>query len=188
VCRQDAVHFQHGPRHIDTAIGSRLCLEFVQRIHHRHSGAGHEQLDVLLAVRVDALVDCRTVDQAQGEAVDLIAMAAILAREIRAFDAARHRLRLEAAGFDAVPPCFGGEQAVPAFQAHVGLGAVEGQRLRLGDAIGVLCQGFGEGVDRSHKGARVLVSAHSVFAPNDVCIAGSFKTERGIVGHGIEKL
>ena len=115
----------------------------------------------------------------------MIATAAALVREIRAFDTARHRLRLDAAGFDAVPPCVGGKQAVPAFQSHLGLGAVEGERLRLGDASGVLCQGYGEGLDGYHKGARVLVSAHSMFAPNDVCIASSFKTERGIVGHGI---
>ena len=178
-------HFQHDTRDIDTAIRGRLFLQFIQRIHHRHRGAGHEQRDVLLAVRIDAFVDCRTVSQAQGKAVDLIATAAVLAREIRAFDADRHRLRLDAAGFDAVPPCVRGKQAVPAFQSHEGLGAVEGERLRPGDASGVLCQGFGEGVDRYHKGARVLVSAHSMFAPNDVCIAGDFKTERGIVGHGI---
>ena len=170
-------HFQHDTRDIDTAIRGRLFLQFVQRIHHRHHGAGHEQCDILLAVHVDTFVDCRTVSQAQDEAVDLIATVAVLAREIRAFDAARHRLRLDAAGFDAVPPCVGGEQAVPAFQSHVGLGAVEGERLRLGDASGVLCQGYGEGVDRYHKCARVFVSAHSMVAPNNACIAGEFKTE-----------
>ena len=72
-----------------------------------------------------------------------------------------------------------------AFLAHVGSGAVEGEGLGLGDAAEVLCQGFGEGVNGFHKGARVLGSAHSMFAPNDVCIAGKFKTERRIVGHGI---
>lgn len=114
-------HFQHDTRDIDTAIRSRLCLEFVQRIHHRHHGAGHEQRDILLAVRVDAFVDCRTVSQAQDDAVDLIATAAVLAREICAFDAARHRLRLDAAGFDAVPPCVGGKQACLPFSPMWGL-------------------------------------------------------------------
>ena len=137
-------HFQHDTRDIDTAIRGRLFLQFIQRIHHRHRGAGHEQRDVLLAVRIDAFVDCRTVSQAQGKAVDLIATAAVLAREIRAFDAARHRLRLDAAGLDAVLPCVRGKQA----EAHEGLGAVEGERLRPGDASGVLYQCCGEGVDR----------------------------------------
>ena len=90
-------------------------------------------------------------------------------------------MRLDAAGFDAVLPCVRGKQA----EAHEGLGAVEGEQLRPGDASGVLYQGYREGVDRYHKGARVLACAHSMFAPNDVCIAGEFKTERGIVGHGI---
>lgn len=177
-------YFQHGPRVAGTTV-SRLRLHLVQRIHHRHRSAGHEQLDVLLAVRVDALVDCRAIGQTQSEAVDLIAAPAILASEIRALDAARQRLRLEAAGFDAFPPLVGGEQAVPAFQAHVGPGAVEGKSLGLGHASGVLCQGFGEGVDGSHKGTSVPGSAHLMFAPNDKSIRGRFKTERRIVGHDI---
>ena len=135
-----------------------MRLEFVQRIHHRHRGTGHEQLDVLPAVRVDALVDGRAIRQAQGEAVDLITTAAVLPREIRALDAARHRLRLDAAGIDAFPPRCRSEQAVPAFQAHVRPGTVEGEGLGLGDPTGVLGQRLGEGVDGFHR-ARVFLQA-----------------------------
>jgi len=178
-------HFQHGPCDIDTAIGCRLRLELVECIHHRHHGAAHEQLDALPAVRVDALIYGRAFIQAQGDAVELIATAAVLAREIPSFDDARQRLRLDTAGFDAFPPCVIGEQAMAAFQAQLGPGAIEGKGLGLGGVSGVLCQRLGEGVDGFHKGARVLGSAHSMFAPNDVRIAGKFKTERRIVGHGI---
>ena len=144
-------NFQHGPRVIDTTVRRRLRLQLVQRIHHRHRGTGHEQPAVLRLVRVDALVHNRAIRQAQGDAVDLIAAAAVLARERRTFDAARHRLRPEAPGRDAVPPLRGGKQAVAAFQAHVGPGLVEGERPGLGDAAGVPREGAGQGVDGLHE-------------------------------------
>lgn len=46
-------------------------------------------------------------------------------------------------------------QAVAAFQAHVGSGAVEGEGLGFGNASGVLCQGFGKGVDAFHKALNI---------------------------------
>ena len=150
LCRRNR-HFQHDPRMADTTVRRRR-LQLIERMDHRHRGAGHEQLDIVLVVRVDAFVGCRAIGQAQSKAVDFIATADVLAREVRALDDARQGLRLQAPGRDAFPPRFGREQAVLAFQAHAGPGTVEGEGLGLGDAAGVFCQGFGEGVDGFHQG------------------------------------
>lgn len=102
------------------------------------------------------LVHCRAIRQAQGNAVDLIAAAAVLPREIRSFDDARQGLCLEALGIDAFPPGCGSEQAVAAFQAHVRPGTVEGEGLGFGNTAGIFCQGFGEGIDGFHQVRELL--------------------------------